>query len=354
MKERRKIKVAVAMSGGVDSSVAAFLLRQEFEVLGVHMRLFGRSGFFSEETSRSSESAEAAARRVAGQLGIKFYPFDLGLKFEKEVVDYFLESYAQGLTPNPCAVCNPKIKFGELLKRSREIGADFLATGHYALIKGDPVRLYAGKDRIKDQSYFLAGVKQNQLKRVIFPLGGYKKEQVRKIAEKEKLPCLKKESQDICFLPGDHNDFLRARLKMKKGKIKTLDEKNVGEHNGLPFYTVGQRRGVKIGGTGPYYVVRADYRNNILYVSKDGNDPALYRKEFVARKPNWISGKEPKLPIKCKVAIRYRHDPVACRIEKGKGGVIVKLDKPQRAVTPGQSAVFYASAEILGGGVIDA
>ncbi len=377
MTKKNNKKVIVAMSGGVDSSVAAFLLQNKgYDVMGVFMRLGVDQG-----------SAEDAARRVCQKLGIKFYPFNIAPNFKKEVIKYFLDSYEQGLTPNPCIKCNKFIKFGELLKLADQLGAEFLATGHYVKNQKSKIknlnRLLRGNDQSKDQSYFLYNLTQDKLKRILFPLGNYRKEEVKKIAKKNNLPVQESESQDVCFLQGDHNDFLREKINLKPGKIILInDEKTqrknvpspfqgegqgevVGEHKGLPLYTVGQRRGVEIGGTGPYYVVRVDYKNNILYVSKDRDDPLLYTDKLTSVDTNWVSGNEPKLPFKCKAVIRYRHKPVECIISKIKlpeafgrlreannSAYLVELKKPERAVTPGQSVVFYKGDEVLGGGII--
>lgn len=370
-----KQKAVVAMSGGVDSSVAAMLLKEQgHEVIGMFMKL----GINQQEN-------EAAARRVCQKLKIKFYPINIAGEFKKEVIDYFLTSYSKGLTPNPCVKCNQLIKFNTLLKHAKKAGADYLATGHYARLKREMpnakcqmpnLSLLRGKDKNKDQSYFLYTLTQKQLKYILFPLGDYTKEKVRKIADKAKLPYLKKESQDVCFLTGDHNDFLTKHLKLKPGPIKILPHPNpplikgrelkggvIGKHQGLPLYTIGQRRGVEIGGIGPFYVARRDYKTNTLYVVKDGDDPALYKDELEAKNLNWISGHEPKLPLKCEAVIRYRHKPVQCiitsppaplLIRKGEKGerYLVKFAKPQRAITPGQSVVLYQKDEVLGGGII--
>jgi len=388
MVKNNKKKIVVAISGGVDSSVAAFLLQKEGdEVIGIFLRLIS-----------GSDVAESQARRVCQRLGIRFYPVNLKAKFKKEVVDYFLDSYALGLTPNPCVKCNRFIKFGELLKIARGLGANYIATGHYVRNREitnpksqtKSFKLYRGKDEKKDQSYFLYNLNQEILKQVLFPLGDYKKIDIKKIADKNKLPYLEKESQDICFLPprqaqdkqGEHNDFLKEHLKLKKGKIKlalslslprlrTAGEgadspaggeagggEIIGEHQGLPLYTIGQRRGVEIGGTGPYWVVDCDYKNNILYVTNKKQDPALFSDELVVQDVNWVAGVEPKMPLNCLAVIRYGHEGVeaqgsALRVQKGQGSALsVRLKKPQRAVTPGQSAVLYNKDEVLGGGII--
>ncbi|MCK4554447.1 tRNA 2-thiouridine(34) synthase MnmA [Candidatus Parcubacteria bacterium] len=350
-----KKKAVIAISGGLDSSAAAFLLqKQGYEVIGMFMR-FGVAG---------QQDHEAVARRVCQKLNIKFYPINFIAKFKKEVIDYFLDSYARGLTPNPCVKCNQIIKFGFLLEQAKKIGADYLATGHYtknAKCKMQNAKfiykLFRGKDKDKDQSYFLYTLTQKQLAKILFPLGDYIKEEVRRIADKAKLLYLSRESQDVCFLSGEHNDFLKKHLKLKPGPIKTLDNKKVGGHHGLPLYTLGQRKGVEIGGIGPFYVAKCDYKTNTLYVVSDKDDPALYSDKLIAENVNWIAGREPALPLRCEAVIRYRHKQVKCVVYKPPSGfkshsVAVKFNKHQRAITFGQSVVFYQGDEVLGGGII--
>src|SRR3989339_113080 len=374
---RKKSRVVVAMSGGVDSSVAAFLLQKEgYSVTGIFMRL----GF-------PNDKSEAAARQVCQKLGIKFYPVNLAARFRQEVIDYFLKSYKEGITPNPCVRCNRLIKFGELLRIADELGADYLATGHYVGLSiadlrlpndrsGNKHRLCRGKDKNKDQSYFLYSLTQAQLRRILFPLGDYTKDEIREIAARAGLPHLKGESQDVCFLNQDgkileHNEYLKKYLKMEPGPIVLASEppsvsplrkgggllgREIGKHQGLPLYTIGQRKGVEIGGTGPFYVSGTDYKTNTLYVVKDADDSALYRDNFIAGEVNWTLGQEPAMPLKCEAVIRYRHKAVKCEVRSGKTGSgkihEVKLSEPQRAVTPGQSVVFYKGDEVLGGGII--
>ncbi len=344
MKNKYNTNVLVAMSGGVDSSVTAFLLRQKgYNCTGVFIRL----GIDNQEE-------EEVARKVCQKLNMKFYPVDEKDNFKKEVVDYFVNSYLHGYTPNPCVKCNKFIKFQKLLNLADNLFIDYISTGHYAKIKkeNDLFCLYKGEDKIKDQSYFLYNLNQNHLKRIFFPLGDYKKEKIKEIADQNKLPYSEKESQDICFVTGEHNDFLKKRIKPQKGPIKNLHGEVLGEHQGLPFYTKGQRKGIDVGAIGPLYVVECDYKNNILYVSNDKDDPKLYSSEFSIEEVNWVHG-EPNEDIIYDAVIRYGGKPVQSYIKKTKKREYkVFLKEKIRAATKGQSAVFYNNEEVLGGGVI--
>jgi tRNA-specific 2-thiouridylase len=292
--------------------------------------------------------SEKLARLVAEKIGIPFYVSNVEKEFKKKVVDYFLEEYKKGVTPNPCVVCNKEIKFGLLIQKALSLGADFIATGHYAQIKNG--KLLKGKDKSKDQSYFLWQLNQEQLSRVMFPVGNYKKTQVRVLARKFKLPTAETpESQEVCFIQNTTNEFLLKHLKENPGKITDLNGRIIGQHQGLWFYTIGQRKGLDIN-QGPYYAVAKDFKNNILIVSKDEND--LLKKEAIVKNVNWISNKI-KLPMKVKCKIRYKSDLAEAVIEdNGEGSVKITFKKPQKAVTQGQSAVFYSGEELLGGGVI--
>ncbi len=343
----KKIKVIIAMSGGVDSSVAAALLKKNgFEVIAVFMRM--------HEHSNPSD-----ARKVAKILNIPFYVLDVQKEFKKRVIDYFLKEYKKGNTPNPCVECNRWIKFKFLFAQLNKLKADYITTGHYARVKNG--KLSTAKDTKKDQSYFLWTLKQKQLAKIIFPIGDYTKEQVRGLAKKFSLPVFdKKDSQEICFINTCIEDFLKKYIKAKPGPIITIDNKKVGEHKGLIFYTIGQRKGIEIGGIGPFYVVKKDFKKNALIVSNPpagGRNKDLLRKETLVKNVNWILDKP--FSGKCKVKIRSMAKPVPATIKKNK----IIFDKPQRAITPGQSAVFYAPAEalakagkgneVLGGGIID-
>lgn len=368
------------MSGGVDSSVAAKLLKdQGYNVLGIFLYFWKEESIGDEQFENKCCSAKAYldANRVCQKLGIRLYTLNFGRVFKKEVVDNFLKEYACGRTPNPCVRCNKLVKIGLLIKKAKELGYDYVATGHYARIKRKAqnakrktkeFKLLRGKDKKKDQSYFLYTLTQEQLSHLIFPLGDYTKDEVRKMAKKFKLPVAKKkDSQEICFIPEkNHNEFLKRHIKMKPGQITVLlplnkgetkrESKTVGRHQGLPLYTIGQRKGVEIGGIGPFYVAKTDYKTNTLFVVKDAHDPFLYSDSFKIKNINWISGKKPKLPLKCRVVIRYGHKAEKCEVIKLKvksnNEYKVEFTKPQRAITPGQSGVFYKGEEILGGGII--
>ncbi len=357
MKKKNSKKVLVAMSGGVDSSLAAKLLvDQGYQVTGVFLRFWQDKG---QENLASRSKAYKDAQAVAQKIAIKLLTFNWQAEFKKSVVDYFLQAYQAGLTPNPCVACNQRIKLGGLIKKARELGYDYVASGHYLkLLKKDKeIRVYKAKDKLKDQSYFLYTLKPGQLKKLLFPLANYSKNNVRQLAKKFALPtAIKSDSQDICFLAGPHNNFLKKHLKLKTGKIKEMDSnKVIGQHLGLPLYTIGQRRGINIGGTGPYYVAKLDYENNILWVVNTWNDKLLYHSSFTVKAVNWLGSVKPSLPLKTQVVIRYGHPAINCLVEKSQKAsqLIVNLNEKTRAITPGQSAVFYSDNRLLGGGIID-
>lgn len=386
---RKNKKVVVAMSGGIDSSVAAALLkRADFNVIGVFMKFWfptnnGR-GFVGNWNRCCSPEAERRARKVAKILKIPFYVFNFEKEFKKRIVDYFLREHKKGRTPNPCVVCNKEIKFGLLLEKILKLDADYIATGHYARIESRKwevesrqseqlpstyYSLLASKDKHKDQSYFLWMLDQKQLKRILFPIGDLTRKEVENLARKFKLPVLKtRKSVEICFIQTTINDFLRKYLKPKPGKIVCLtsdakQKRIVGEHCGLGFYTIGQRKGIGLPG-GPYYVLDKDLKKNILFVTKNEKD--LYKKELICENVNWISpkqslrdatgqtGKEAKFPLKVMAKIRYRHQPAEAIITKNQKSKVysLKFKVAQRAITPGQSVVFYQGQELLGGGII--
>lgn len=358
-----KLKIAVAMSGGVDSSVAAKLLKdQGHEVAGIFLHFWkeeqpplikGSRGGLDFENKCCSAEALLDARRVADKIGIPLYTLNLAEIFKKRVVDNFLAEYANGRTPNPCVICNKRVKLGHLIKQAKKLGFDYVATGHYVINKRG--KLYRAKDKNKDQSYFLYTFSQEELNHLLFPLGNYTKTQVRGLAKKFKLPVAEKpESQEICFISDkSHNEFLRRHLKLKPGLIKTFDNKTIGAHQGLPLYTVGQRKGIEIGGTGPYYAAKMDYKKNILYAVNSHDNKILYSHKLIAKNVNWLLAVEPDLPLNCQAVIRYRHKSVKCTVIKiSKNKFKIKFTQPQRAITPGQSVVFYKGEQILGGGII--
>ena len=370
-------RVIVGMSAGVDSSSAAALLKKQgYDVIGVFMHFWKEPG---QETLRENKccsiESQQDARKVAQILNIPLYTANVAKEFKKEVVDYFLNETKAGRTPNPCVVCNERIKFNFLFKKMLEMDADYVATGHYAKIKkiGGKYHLYTSSDEEKDQTYFLYTLSQKQLSRILFPTGEYKKPEVRKIAEKANLPVFDKDdSQGICFTPEKSPaEFIKRNLSLSSGDIVSTNGKKIGTHEGLELYTVGQRKGINIGGTGPYYVVSRNFKNNQLIVTNNENDPAIHRKSMLVEIKNWIVS-EPKFPMKLNVKIRYRHPLVRGIIHPVKSdevgspkakfnGVkntknticVVEFEQPQKAVTSGQSAVFYTdNKEVIGGGII--
>ncbi len=360
------------MSGGVDSSVAAALLKnQGYQVIGVFMHFWRDVADKLEsidahiENRCCSREAEESARGVAQKLGIKFYSINVSKEFKKAVVDYFLKEYNSGRTPNPCVECNRNIKFGILIEKALAMGVDYIATGHYALLRREipnpksqipkfSYKLLKAVDRSKDQSYFLYTLTQKKLKHCLFPIGDYTKDKVREMARKYNLEIHdKKESQEICFIQSKYyGDFLRKYLKLTQGNIVNEKKEILGKHKGLPLYTIGQRRDIGIGGTGPYYVIGIDYKKNVLIVSNNKKDSNLFAKELIAEKVNWISGKVPKLPLRIKAKVRYRMEESSAVIDKIRGKYVIKFTKLQRAIMSGQSVVFYKGDEMLGGGII--
>jgi tRNA-uridine 2-sulfurtransferase len=357
---KKNKKVLVAISGGVDSAVAAKLLVDEgYDVSGIFLNFWKEPGNEEVENKCCSLEAQLDAKKVCLDLSIPFYTFNFSSKFKKEVVDNFLSEYEAGRTPNPCVVCNKKIKIGGLVDYALSLGFDYLATGHYVGVekKGNKYSLLKGIDKDKDQSYFLYTLQQKHLKHLLFPLGKWKKTQLRKFAAKNGIGVASKnDSQEICFIAGKrHNDFLKKHLKLKGGDIVLHPSGEVlGQHDGLQLYTIGQRRGVNIGGTGPYYAAKFDFDKNILYVVKNFDDPILYKKEMRLRDVSWVDGSKIKTPLKTKVVIRYRHKAVSCLLDydKEKSEYFVVFSRRQRAITSGQSAVFYNGKEVLGGGII--
>ena len=329
------------MSGGVDSSVAAALLKEAgFDVIGVFMKL---------DKLKSSKENKQKAMTVARKLSFSFKVLDFRKEFKKKVIDYFLKEYKSGRTPNPCVVCNKKIKHQLLFNKLSQFRADFLATGHYIRVKNG--KLLKGKDKNKDQSYFLWQLTPKLLNKVLFPVGGYTKKEVKQLARNFKLPTKDiSESQEICFVQTKINDFLKRYLGENPGKIVDVQNKIIGQHRGLHFYTIGQRKGINLP-SGPFYVLGKDLKKNLLIVTKNKKD--LFKKELIAKDVNWISGKIPKFPLKVKAKIRYKHKLALAVVTRQRDGRIkVVFSKPQRAITPGQSVVFYKGEELLGGAMI--
>jgi tRNA-specific 2-thiouridylase len=350
---KNNLTVAVAMSGGVDSSVAAALLiKKGFRVIGLTMRLFCYQETDRAKSCCSLDSIDAA-RQAAAVLSIPHYVIDCQNEFNASVIDYFVNEYRKGRTPNPCVACNHKIKFGLLLEKARVQGCHYLATGHYARIvkRQDRLILSRAKDLKKDQSYFLWMLQQDQLKSCLFPLGGYHKSQVREIASSFGMASAGRvESQEICFInSGHYGEFLRERMNVPSGDIVDINGKILGEHRGIVDYTVGQRGGLGIALGRPQYVISIDPVKNRIMV---GDDYDLKRKSLTAQDVNWILTR-PRRTMKVLVKIRNQHKGSQAKVEALDGNrASIEFDEQQRAITPGQSAVFYKNDLVLGGGII--
>lgn len=344
-------RVFVGLSGGVDSSVAALLLQKEgYEVVGVHLRCWNQGGCDEKEAED--------ARRVAGVLGIPFYVFNLEKEYKEAVVDYMIDGYRRGLTPNPDVMCNKEVKFGLFLKKALELGADYVATGHYVLKKETTKgpQLWAAKDKNKDQSYFLWTLTPGQLRHSLFPLGRLTKPQVRKIAAKNKLPtAAKKDSQGICFLGQvSLDDFLGAYLPVRAGAVVNTKGERIGSHRGVQFYTVGQRHGLAIPGQKPYYIASKNADSNEITVVEEASDPVATSNEIQLTDLNLIDRAYiEKEKFSALVRTRYRQELHPAEIRKEKSRIVLTFNHPQSFIAPGQSAVFYTTrGEMIGGGVI--
>lgn len=371
----QRIKIFVAMSGGVDSSVAAALLQKsgDFDVRGVFMKTWTPAGH-----ACTWKEERRDAMRIAAKLGIPFQTWDFTGAYERKVVAYLKDEYMAGRTPNPDVMCNKEIKFGLFLQEALQQGADAVATGHYARLRRKfPIsnyqfsnntehfensnnenslniancKLKIAKDINKDQSYFLWTLTQEQLRYCVFPAGNYMKSEVREMAREFGLHVAgKKDSQGLCFV-GNLNfpAFLRTQLPRRAGALVTADGETIGGHDGAHFYTIGQRRGLGVGGGVPYYVTDVDTKRNMVTVSV-GEGDALYTDRVAFQNANWISGSAPKFPLRCYARIRYRQPLQECTIADAR---TVCFEEPQRAATSGQSVVFYDGEIMLGGGVIE-
>lgn len=352
-----KKTVVVGMSGGVDSSVAALLLKEQgYNVIGLFMKNW-------EDDSAGECTAEedySDVRRVCNLLDIPYYTVNFSKEYMDRVFKYFLEEYKAGRTPNPDVLCNREIKFGPFKDYAMSLGADYIATGHYCGVKhdGDVHYLLKCKDANKDQTYFLNQVSQAQLSNVLFPLQNLLKPEVRKIAEENGLVTAgKKDSTGICFI-GERNfkQFLMNYIPAKEGDIKTYDGKVLGKHSGLMYYTIGQRRGLDVGGVkgddGRWFVIEKDLKNNILYVAH-GEEDKLYSKALEMKSCNFMPGTPNKKSFECTAKFRYRQEEQKVLVNIKDDGILVEFENKQRAITEGQYAVFYLNEYCLGGGVIE-
>ncbi|MDR7077977.1 tRNA-specific 2-thiouridylase [Neobacillus niacini] len=356
-KDPKDIRVVVGMSGGVDSSVAALLLKQQgYDVIGIFMKNWDDTddtGFCTATEDYND------VIRVCNQIGIPYY----GVNFEKQYWDkvftYFLDEYKAGRTPNPDVMCNKEIKFKAFLEHAVNLGADYLATGHYAQVeyRDGEYKMLRGKDENKDQTYFLNQLSQEQLSKVMFPIGNLEKPRVREIAKEANLAtATKKDSTGICFI-GERNfkEFLGQYLPAQPGKMETMDGVVMGTHEGLMYHTIGQRHGLGIGGAGePWFAIGKDLKRNILYVGQGFHNEKLYSDSIIGDDVSWVSNREKPAEFTCTAKFRYRQEDSKVTVQiLDDNKVKVIFDEPIRAVTPGQAVVFYNGDECLGGGTID-
>ena len=349
-------KVVVAMSGGVDSSVAALLLKEQgYDTVGVTMKLYDIDGDDVPAYYRGCCTIDDVedARMVCHRLDMPHYVFNVQREFQAFVVDYFCSEYQRGRTPHPCIACNDRIKFSFLLERARYLGASYIATGHYARIdiREDGFSLLKGLDPGKDQSYVLYGMGQKELSHTLVPVGWYPKDEIRGMAEKAGFPnAAKPDSQDICFIPGgDYREFLKQRVTPRPGRIVDSDGNVLGEHQGIEFFTVGQRRGLGIPGSSPMYVLSVNAEEALVTV---GPEEELYNDTLWAGDVSYVSGRQPSEGLEVTAKIRYKSPEVPATLHPDGSRVLVRFREPQRAVTPGQAVVFYRGDEVLGGGRI--
>ena len=350
--------VVVGLSGGVDSSVAAYLLKKQgYNVIGLFMKNWEET---EDNGACTAETDFEDVKRVANKLEIPYYSVNFSKQYMDRVFKYFLEEYARGRTPNPDVLCNREIKFKPFLEYALSLGADMIATGHYCGIKHEDGIHYLlkAKDQNKDQTYFLNQLSQKQLEKVLFPLANLNKSEIREIAEKNGLvTAKKKDSTGICFI-GERNfrNFLSTYLPANEGDIKTLDGRVLGKHMGLMYYTIGQRKGLNIGGQkgdeGRWFVIDKDLKNNILYVAH-GSEDRLYYDALILKEVNWIPFEPKDKTFECTAKFRYRQEEQAVSVTIKENEVVVIFKEKQRAITEGQYAVFYKDEYCLGGGVIE-
>ena len=353
-------RIVVGMSGGVDSAVAAMeLKRQGHEVLGVFMKNWEERG---EDGACTAASDWQDVQRICETIDIPYYSVNFAREYMDRVFSYFLDEYRRGRTPNPDVLCNREIKFGKLLDFARELGADKLATGHYARVekRGDEYVLLRSADENKDQTYFLYMLGQRALSMAMFPIGGMTKPELRRVAQENNIPVsAKKDSTGVCFIgERDFKKFLMEYLPAQPGEMRTLDGRVVGRHDGLMYYTLGQRRGLGIGGSGDgrrWFVVGKDMERNVLLVEQGEDSPLLYSRAAICESPSWIAEHPPVEPggrLSCMVRLRHRQ-PLQCASLMLDGeGFRLEFDTPRRAVTPGQAAVIYLDDMCLGGGTV--
>ena len=362
--DNKNTRVVIGMSGGVDSSVAALLLKQQgYDVVGLFMKNWDDTD--DEGYCTATEDYEDVAK-VAEQIGIPYYSVNFEKEYWDRVFEYFLQEYRNGRTPNPDVMCNKEIKFKAFLDYAMGLGADYIAMGHYAQVETDEngvIHLLRGKDANKDQTYFLSQLSQAQLKKAMFPLGHLEKPQVRKIAEEAGLATAKKkDSTGVCFIgERDFNEFLANYLPNKPGKMMTLDGREMGEHMGLMYYTIGQRQGLGIGGTAgtsnePWFVIGKDQATQTLYVGQGYHHDNLYSEYLEASEIHFTTDNWTEKEFECTAKFRYRQKDINVKVQLDESGTKARVifDEPVRAVTPGQAVVFYRGEECLGGGLIDA
>ncbi len=350
-------RVVVGMSGGVDSSVAAHLLKEQgYDVIGIFMKNWDDTD--ENGVCTATEDYEDVIR-VCNQIGIPYYAVNFEKQYWDKVFTYFLDEYKAGRTPNPDVMCNKEIKFKAFLEHALSLGADYLATGHYAQVEhseNGETKMLRGQDNNKDQTYFLNQLNQDQLSKVMFPIGHMEKKKVREIALEAGLAtATKKDSTGICFI-GERNfkEFLGQFLPAQPGDMVTMDGKKMGTHDGLMYYTIGQRQGLGIGGAGdPWFVIGKDLKKNVLFVGQNIHHEALFSDSLSAVNLSFTSDTHPEGSFTCTAKFRYRQADVGVTVEMLDGEAMVTFDEPVRAITPGQAVVFYNGDECLGGGTID-